>query len=67
MLSVVKRTLLAASIVRGTLGTAGPLSPGGPMEKHRIFTMSFASVYPLYVQKAEKKGRAAEKSGEARS
>lgn len=27
------------------------------MEKHRIFTMSFASVYPHYVQKAEKKGR----------
>jgi hypothetical protein len=27
------------------------------MEKHRIFRMSFASVYPLYVQKAEKKGR----------
>jgi len=27
------------------------------METHRIFTMSFASVYPLYVQKAEKKGR----------
>ena len=27
------------------------------MGKHRIFTMSFASVYPLYVQKAEKKGR----------
>ena len=27
------------------------------MEKHRIFTTSFASVYPLYVQKAEKKGR----------
>jgi hypothetical protein len=27
------------------------------MEKHRIFAMSFASVYPLYVQKAEKKGR----------
>jgi hypothetical protein len=25
--------------------------------KHRIYTMSFASVYPLYVQKAEKKGR----------
>jgi hypothetical protein len=25
--------------------------------KHRIFTMSFASVYPLYVAKAEKKGR----------
>lgn len=26
-------------------------------EKHRIYTMSFASVYPLYVAKAEKKGR----------
>lgn len=24
---------------------------------HRIFTTTFASVYPLYVQKAEKKGR----------
>ncbi|HYD14578.1 MAG TPA: DUF2200 domain-containing protein [Allosphingosinicella sp.] len=24
---------------------------------HRIYRMSFASVYPLYVQKAEKKGR----------
>ena len=27
------------------------------MKKHRIYTMSFSSVYPLYVQKAEKKGR----------
>ena len=27
------------------------------MDKHRIFSMPFASVYPLYVQKAEKKGR----------
>ena len=27
------------------------------MAKHRIYTMSFASVYPLYVTKAEKKGR----------
>jgi hypothetical protein len=26
-------------------------------KKPRIFTISFASVYPLYVQKAEKKGR----------
>ena len=28
------------------------------MTKHRIYTISFASVYPLYVTKAEKKGRA---------
>jgi hypothetical protein len=27
------------------------------MEKHRVFTTSFASVYPHYVQKATKKGR----------
>jgi len=26
--------------------------------KHRIYSMSFAKVYPLYVAKAEKKGRA---------
>ncbi len=25
--------------------------------KHRIYTTSFASVYPLYIAKAEKKGR----------
>ena len=27
------------------------------MAEHRIYSMSFASVYPLYVAKAEKKGR----------
>jgi hypothetical protein len=27
------------------------------MEKHRIFAMSFARVYPEYVAKAERKGR----------
>ncbi len=27
------------------------------MAKHRIYGVSFASVYPLYVAKAEKKGR----------
>lgn len=27
------------------------------MQKHRIYTMSFASVYPHYVAKAERKGR----------
>jgi hypothetical protein len=29
----------------------------GIMTKHRVYAMSFASVYPLYVTKAEKKGR----------
>ena len=27
------------------------------MTRHKIYTMSFAKVYPLYVAKAEKKGR----------
>jgi hypothetical protein len=27
------------------------------MSKPRIYTMSFASVYPLYIAKAERKGR----------
>jgi hypothetical protein len=29
----------------------------GPMTKHRIYTTSFASIYPHYVAKAENKGR----------
>src|SRR5688572_6239078 len=27
------------------------------MAKHRIYSISFASVYPMYIAKAEKKGR----------
>ena len=34
------------------------------MEQHRIFAMSFASVYPLYVRKAEGKGRTKEEVDE---
>ncbi|MCB0279350.1 MAG: DUF2200 domain-containing protein [Calditrichaeota bacterium] len=30
------------------------------MDKHRIFTTAFASVYPHYVDKAKKKGRSKE-------
>lgn len=33
------------------------MSKTSAMTKHRIYTTSFASVYPLYVAKAEKKGR----------
>lgn len=29
-------------------------------DKHRIYTTAFASVYPLYVNKAERKGRSRE-------
>jgi hypothetical protein len=34
------------------------------MAKHRIYTMSLASVYPHYVTKAEKKGRTKEEVDE---
>lgn len=34
------------------------------MEKHRIFTTSFASIYPFYIQKAEKKNRTKEEVDE---
>ena len=30
------------------------------MSQHRVFGMTFAGVYPLYVQKAERKGRTKE-------
>jgi len=39
---------------------APDLKGGITMTKHRIFTTSFASVYPLYVQKAERKNRTQE-------
>ena len=32
-------------------------APKADGKKHRIYTMSFASVYPLYIAKVEKKGR----------
>jgi hypothetical protein len=37
--------------------TATPATGDTMTTKHRIFTTSFSSVYPLYVAKAEKKGR----------
>ena len=37
---------------------------GSTVKKHRIYTISFASVYPHYVAKAEKKGRTKEEVDE---
>jgi hypothetical protein len=34
------------------------------MSEHRVFAMPFAKVYPLYVQKAERKGRTKEEVDE---
>jgi len=49
---------LAARVHEGmtTLSSAG----GRTMPKHHIFAMTFARVYPLYVQKAERKNRTKE-------
>jgi hypothetical protein len=51
-------------VVDHTLGGEAPLpvdhgyeKQEGIMTKHRIYTMSFARVYPEYVAKATKKGR----------
>ncbi len=30
------------------------------MKKHKVYTMSFAYIYPFYIEKAEKKGRSKE-------
>lgn len=46
-----------ASIRPGTIAN-GSLKRAEHMSEPRIFSTSFASVYPLYVQKAERKGRA---------
>lgn len=34
------------------------------MKKHKLYSMSFSSIYPLYIQKAEKKGRTKEEVDE---
>ena len=43
---------------------AKKMPPPSAPKKPRIFAMSFASVYPFYVQKAEKKGRTKEEVDE---
>jgi len=44
----------------GRLGhctSPAPAAQSVPMAQHRIYSISFASVYPHYIAKAEKKGR----------
>src|SRR5688572_26924390 len=43
--------------VPGRIGGHLKLSLWTPMPEHRIFTTPFAKVYPMYVQKAERKQR----------
>lgn len=41
-----------------TAKKAAPVKKGAEPKKHRIYSISVASVYPHYITKAEKKGRA---------
>jgi len=59
----VKKAAKRTSARKAIVGSTSRLSDGDP-KKPRIFAMSFASVYPLYVQKAEKKGRTKEEVDE---
>ncbi len=54
--------MLSPRDIDGTIAAAGPLVVIAAIVKqcgamHRIYKMSFASVYPLYIAKAERKGR----------
>jgi hypothetical protein len=49
---------------REAIARRTPPPGGGAPKRPRIFAMSFASVYPLYVQKAERKGRTKEEVDE---
>lgn len=51
------RTAAKRVATRKAATTKTTRASGVATTKPRVFTMSFASVYPLYVQKAEKKGR----------
>ena len=58
-----KKTAKRTAAKKAT-ATRTPQPSGGATKKPRVFAMSFASVYPLYVQKAERKGRTAEEVDE---
>jgi hypothetical protein len=60
-MAAVKAKPLAKKSRRAAAKPAAPVAESKPSagatKRPRIFSMSFASVYPLYVQKAERKGR----------
>jgi hypothetical protein len=57
MSAVCGRLAAAASGSHGGATRVDREAARGLMAKHRLYTTSFASVYPAYVAKAEKKGR----------
>ena len=59
------KTKVSARKISAKKATLGKSPPSGVApKKPRVFAIPFASVYPLYVQKAEKKGRTKEEVDE---
>jgi hypothetical protein len=52
-----KRPATKKAATKKTTAATSQLANEGAPKKPRVFAMSFASVYPLYLQKAAKKGR----------
>ena len=55
-------TMADKKVISITLSVSEIANENGshPMTKNRIFTTAFASIYPLYIQKAERKDRTKE-------
>jgi len=51
------KKIISENRAKLVLRKAEPAKAPGAAKPHRIYAMSFASVYPHYVAKAEKKGR----------
>jgi hypothetical protein len=57
-MAAAKTKARAKKAVKRKAATArAPETGGAPAKKPRVFAIPFASVYPLYVQKAENKGK----------
>jgi hypothetical protein len=51
------KTAVKRKTANKTTAARAPETGGAPVKKPRVFGIPFASVYPLYVQKAENKGK----------
>jgi hypothetical protein len=57
MVAVKRKATAKKAVTRSETRRAATKPTGAATKKPRVFAISFASVYPLYIQKAEKKGR----------
>ena len=52
-----RKNAVKKTVAKKGTGSAKPQPSGAAGKKPRVFALPFASVYPLYIQKAQKKGR----------